>query len=70
MSAVIEDLNDLSDDDFRTHVRRWIEGNYPAEIRNPPKRLHYKDTKPWYQMLSRKGWLCPGWPTQFGGMGL
>jgi len=70
MSAVIEDLNDLSDDDFRMHVRQWIEANYPPEIRDPPKRLHYKDTKPWYQMLSRKGWLCPGWPKQFGGMGL
>ena len=34
------------------------------------QRLHYKDTKPWYQKLSRKGWLCPGWPKEFGGMGL
>ncbi len=70
MSAVIQDLNELPDDDFRMHVRQWIEANYPPEIRNPPKRLHYKDTKPWYQMLSRKGWLCPGWPKQFGGMDL
>ena len=21
-------------------------------------------------MLSPKGWLCPGWPNEFGGMGL
>ena len=51
-------------------VRQWIEANYPPEIRNPPKRLHHSDTKVWYQKLSRKGWLCPGWPKEFGGMGL
>src|SRR5271166_5986103 len=70
MSAAIDDLNDLSDDDFRMHVRQWIEANYPPEIRDPPKRLHHGDTKVWYQKLSRKGWLCPGWPQEFGGMGL
>jgi hypothetical protein len=70
MSAVIADLNDLPDGEFRTHVRQWIEANYPPEIRNPPKRLHHSDTKVWYQMLSRKGWLCPGWPKEFGGMAL
>ncbi|HME27982.1 MAG TPA: acyl-CoA dehydrogenase family protein, partial [Acetobacteraceae bacterium] len=70
MSAVIDDLNDLSDEEFRMHVRQWIEANYPPEIRDPPKRLHHGDTKVWYQKLSRKGWLCPGWPQEFGGMGL
>jgi alkylation response protein AidB-like acyl-CoA dehydrogenase len=70
MSTVVADLNDLSDADFRLHARQWIEANYPPEIRNPPKRLHYRDTKVWYQKLSRKGWLCPGWPREFGGMGL
>jgi hypothetical protein len=24
-----EDLNDLSDDAFRQHIRQWIEANYP-----------------------------------------
>ena len=39
-------------------------------LRNAPRRLHYKDTKGWYQTLARKGWLCPNWPKQFGGMGI
>jgi alkylation response protein AidB-like acyl-CoA dehydrogenase len=72
-AAAIEeptDLNELSDDDFRMLVRRFIEANYPPEIRNPPSRLHYKDTKVWYQKLARKGWLCPNWPREFGGMGI
>ena len=65
-----EDLDQLSDDDFRMLVRRWIEANYPPEIRNPPSRLHFKDTKGWYHKLARKGWLCPNWPREFGGMGI
>jgi alkylation response protein AidB-like acyl-CoA dehydrogenase len=65
-----QDLNLLDDETFRTHIRRWIESNYPAELRNPPKRLHWHDNKPWYFKLAEKGWLCPGWPRQFGGLGL
>jgi alkylation response protein AidB-like acyl-CoA dehydrogenase len=74
MSAAIfeepAELNELSDDDFCMLVRRFIEENYPPELRNPPSRLHYKDTKVWYQKLARKGWLCPNWPREFGGMGI
>ncbi|MFM7611078.1 MAG: acyl-CoA dehydrogenase family protein, partial [Alphaproteobacteria bacterium] len=65
-----QDLNLLEDEAFRLHVRHWIEGNYPAELRNPPKRLHWEENKPWYFKLAEKGWLCPGWPREFGGLGL
>jgi alkylation response protein AidB-like acyl-CoA dehydrogenase len=65
-----QDLNLLDDDAFRMHVRSWIEANYPPELRNPPKRLHWEENKPWYFKLAEKGWLCPGWPRQFGGLGL
>ncbi|GGG35232.1 acyl-CoA dehydrogenase [Caldovatus sediminis] len=65
-----EDLNALDDEAFRLHVRRWIEANYPPELRHPPKRLHWKDNKVWYFKLAEKGWLCPGWPKEHGGMGL
>ena len=64
------DLNAMEDEAFRAHVRSWIEANYPAELRNPPKRLHWEENKPWYFKLAEKGWLCPGWPRQFGGLGL
>jgi alkylation response protein AidB-like acyl-CoA dehydrogenase len=65
-----EDLDQLSDNEFRLVVRNFIEQNYPPELRNPPRRLHYKDSKVWYRILSRKGWLCPNWPKEFGGMGI
>ncbi|WP_444984818.1 acyl-CoA dehydrogenase family protein [Halomonas mongoliensis] len=64
------DYNAMSDDDFRRMVRDWISANYPAEIRNPPRRLGIEPTRPWYESLSQQGWLTPGWPQEFGGMGL
>ncbi|MDP3317318.1 MAG: acyl-CoA dehydrogenase family protein, partial [Devosia sp.] len=64
------DLNTLSDDDFRQHVRGWIEANYPPELRNPPKRLHWSENQVWYFKLAEQGWLCPSWPREHGGMGL
>jgi alkylation response protein AidB-like acyl-CoA dehydrogenase len=65
-----EDLNTLSDDAFRMLVRAWVSANYPEHIRNPSKRLHHRDGEVWYRALADKGWLCPGWPREFGGMGL
>ncbi len=65
-----EDLNLLPDDAFRLHIRAWIEANYPPEIRNPEKRLHWAENRPWYMRLAEKGWLCPGWPREYGGLGL
>lgn len=65
-----EDLNRLDDHTFRTTFRIWIEANYPPEIRNPPRRLHWPEVKEWYFRLSRDGWLAPAWPREYGGLGL
>lgn len=64
------DMNALDNERFRDTVRAWVEQTYPEELRNPPKRLHLRDNWPWYKALSDKGWLCPGWPREHGGMGL
>jgi len=64
------DYNALAEGEFRLMVRQWIAANYPQRIRNPAHRLGREETWEWYQALSHKGWLCPGWPTQHGGMGL
>ncbi len=68
--TAMDDLNDLPDDEFRMTVRAWVEANYPPEIRDPAKRLHWDECKVWYFKLAEKGWLCPGWPKEHGGMGL
>lgn len=65
-----EDMNDLSDDDFRSVVRDWFEKEYPEEMRYPPSRFHWEEIKAWYLKLSAKGWVAPAWPREFGGMGL
>jgi alkylation response protein AidB-like acyl-CoA dehydrogenase len=65
-----EDLNALSEDAFRHQVRDWVAANYPPEIRNPAKRLHWNENSVWYLKLAEQGWLCPGWPKEHGGMGL
>ena len=64
------DLNTIDEASFRSTVRRWLRESYPSDLRNPPKRLHWHDNKPAYMALSRKGWLAPGWPREYGGMGL
>ena len=70
MDAGTRDLNTLDDDAFRQEVRKFLRDNYPDEIRNPPRRLHWDECKHWYHTLAEKGWLCPGWPKEHGGLGL
>ncbi|MFC7555140.1 acyl-CoA dehydrogenase family protein [Pseudoroseomonas wenyumeiae] len=65
-----EALDQMEDNAFRLHVRRWIEANYPPEMRFPRRRMHWHENKPWYMALSRQGWLAPNWPREYGGMGL
>ena len=64
------DLEAMDEATFRRTVRTWLQAHYPAEIRNPPKRLHWRDNKPAYMALSRQGWIAPGWPREHGGLGL
>jgi alkylation response protein AidB-like acyl-CoA dehydrogenase len=63
-------LSVMDDDTFRTTVREWIVAEYPKDKRNPMQRPHYCDSFFWYQKLSEKGWIAPGWPREYGGMGL
>lgn len=64
------DYNEMTDAAFRAEVRDWVQKNYPEELRFPLNRLHHKDSKVWYDLLSEKGWLAPNWPREHGGMGL
>jgi alkylation response protein AidB-like acyl-CoA dehydrogenase len=66
----LDELVALDEEAFRLHVRGWIERNYPLSVRYSTRRLHWHENKPWYMALSRKGWLAPGWPREYGGMGL
>ena len=64
------DWNTLSDDEFRSQVRAFFRANYPEHLRYPKTRLRWAQIKDWYLTLSKKGWLAPAWPVEYGGMGL
>ena len=63
-------LNSMDDSAFRMLVREWVGANYPPDLRNPAKRLHWRDTRAWYMTLAAKGWLAPAWPQEHGGLDL
>ena len=52
-----QDFNALTDDEFRTVARRFVEEHYPPELRNPLRRLHWRENRPWYMILAR-AWLA------------
>lgn len=64
------DYNALTDSAFRDVVRDFVASNYPDIPRYAQRRLHWHENRPWYMALARKGWLCPNWPREYGGMGL
>ena len=55
--------------EFRTEVRTWLEANLPVALRRRAARPPPAELMPWYRTLSRKGWIAPHWPKQYGGMG-
>lgn len=66
-----EDCNALSDEEFRSRFRGWVEANCPQRLRNMRKqRPLFEEVADWYHALAKQGWLAPTWPKQYGGMGL
>ncbi len=66
-----EDLNALSDEEFRARWRAWLDANYPNEWKVPVTyRLMGAQQRQWHRMCWEAGWRAPGLPKQFGGLGL
>jgi alkylation response protein AidB-like acyl-CoA dehydrogenase len=65
------DWNSLTDAQFRADMRDFVERNCPAPLRNHPRRIpRWETTREWFLTLSGAGRLAPGWPANYGGMGL
>ena len=65
-----QDWDSVDEDVFRATISDFLHQNYPAHLRHPTRRLHWEEIKDWYFALSRRGWIAPAWPRQFGGMAL
>ncbi len=64
------DWENMPDQEFRHMVREFFRQHYPDDKRHLPRRQHWHEIKDWYFTMSRQGWIAPGWPKAFGGMGL
>lgn len=69
MSEAI-DWNALPEAEFRARIRDFIERQCPPELRHRARRFTPDITMPWFKALSQGGMIAPGWPTDYGGMGL
>ena len=59
---------------FQQEVRSWLKENLTPEIMGESKvaRNAYMPQErllDWQKRLAKKGWLCTGWPKEFGGPG-
>ena len=59
---------------FQQEVRSWLKENLTPEIMGESKvaRNAYMPRErllDWQKRLAKKGWLCTGWPKEFGGPG-
>lgn len=62
--------NELSDDAFRQTAARFFEAHVPRHLCHLNRRPRWAEVRDWYLLLSKQGWLVPGWPVEHGGMGL
>jgi len=59
---------------FRTEIRAWLEENLPSGWFEPDFRLSDAEraqfNRTWTEKLFAGGWICAGWPVEYGGKGL
>jgi alkylation response protein AidB-like acyl-CoA dehydrogenase len=59
---------------FRAEIRAWLEENLPAHwtepgfTMSPVERREFNEH--WNEKLFAGGWICAGWPVEYGGKGL
>lgn len=69
-AETLADWNAMAETDFRQTLRDFIETECPPELRGYPHRFPAQVSMPWYKALHRRGFIAPGWPVEYGGMGL
>ncbi len=71
------DFSDSPDDaKFRQEVRQFIATDMPADLRASDDALlgvgigEDERERDWLRTLSKRGWVAPAWPKEYGGAGL
>ena len=61
-------------DAFRVEVREWLEANKPQELIGVNAEEAQRSKNPalsaWAKKLTEAGYMCVGWPKEYGGRGL
>lgn len=70
MPGADPDWNGMPEAEFRGILSAFIEDECPAGLRHYPHRFPAETTMPWYRALHRRNFIAPGWPVEYGGMGL
>ncbi|MEQ8861601.1 MAG: acyl-CoA dehydrogenase family protein [Pseudomonadales bacterium] len=67
----------LDTKDFRTEVRNWVEGNFPAALKGVSPAMeggqdaaHAAALEQWREALASRGYGAPTWAVEYGGAGL
>jgi len=59
---------------FRVEIREWLEENLPSGWFDPgftmSQEEHAAFNQTWTETLFKGGWICAGWPEEYGGKGL
>ena len=62
----------LEEEKFRNEVREFVLKEVSEDIRRKTItgfRLNKEDHESWQRKLYAKGWMAPGWPSEYGGTG-
>ncbi|MBI3373076.1 MAG: acyl-CoA dehydrogenase family protein [Betaproteobacteria bacterium] len=65
-----QDWNAMTDEEFRRRAADLFGTHVPRHLCHLNRRPRWAEVKDWYMTMSSHGWLVPGWPVEYGGMGL
>lgn len=68
--AETRDYNAMPEADFRGMVRAYVLRHFPAEFLHLARRVGPAEVADFNKKMSERGWIAPGWPVEWGGMGL
>lgn len=67
---MFEHASELASGTLRELFREWLDTNCPQRFRRPADRLLGAEALEWHHIRNGAGLVAPGWPTEFGGLGL